>query len=67
MNPLPEPEPMRTLEEIKEVIQANREAGIYLFADLESAECGKYSGWLMHGGDCDEGFFTEAEWSLIVD
>lgn len=57
---------MRPLEEIKEVIQANREAGNYLFANLESAECGKYSGWLMHG-DNDEGFPTEAEWSLIVD
>jgi hypothetical protein len=57
---------MKSLAQIIDVIAANREAGYYLFENLESAEVGKYSGWLMHGDD-DQAFPDQAEWSLIVD
>jgi hypothetical protein len=57
---------MKTLSEIKEVIAANREAGVYLFENLESSEIGQYSGWLMFGDD-EEAFPSQDEWSMIVD
>ena len=59
-------EPMKTLIEIKEVIAANREAGVYLFDNLESSEIGQYSGWLMFGDD-EEAFPSQEEWSMITD
>jgi hypothetical protein len=65
----PEPEPtkkMKSLIQIKKVIATNREAGNYLFENLESCEIGKYNGWIMFGDD-DEAFPSQAEWSLIVD
>jgi hypothetical protein len=57
---------MKTLSEIKEVIAANREAGVYLFDNLESSEIGQYSGWLMFGDD-EEAFPSQEEWSMIAD
>jgi len=57
---------MKTLSQIKEVIAANREAGVYLFDNLQSSEIGQYSGWLMHGDD-EEAFPSQDEWSMIVD
>ena len=57
---------MKTLIEIKEVIAANREAGVYLFDNLESSEIGQYSGWLMFGDD-EEAFPSQEEWSMITD
>jgi hypothetical protein len=64
-----QPEPtkkMKSLIQIKKVIATNREAGNYLFENLESCEIGKYNGWIMFGDD-DEAFPIQAEWSLIVD
>jgi hypothetical protein len=57
---------MKTLSQIKEVIAANREAGVYLFDNLESSEIGQYSGWIMFGDD-EEAFPSQDEWSMIVD
>ena len=57
---------MKTLSQIKEVIAANREAGNYIYENLESSEIGQYSGWLMFGDD-EEAFPSQAEWAMIVD
>jgi hypothetical protein len=58
---------VKTLQEIKQVIAANRAAGNYLFENLESAEIGDYSRWLMFGDSVDEEDFDRHSWSLIVD
>ena len=57
---------MKTLSQIKEVIAANREAGNYIYENLESSEIGQYSGWLMFGDD-EEAFPSQAEWAMITD
>lgn len=57
---------MKTLSQIKEVIAANREAGNYIYENLESSEIGQYSGWLMFGDD-EESFPSQAEWAMIAD
>ena len=57
---------MKTLSQIKEVIAANREAGNFIYENLESSEIGQYSGWLMFGDD-EEAFPIQAEWAMITD
>ena len=57
---------MKTLSQIKEVIAANREAGNFIYENLESSEIGQYSGWLMFGDD-EEAFPSQAEWAMITD
>jgi len=57
---------MKTLSQIKEIIQLNRQTGAYLFEGLTPSECGRYSGHLMFG-DNDEAFPSDSEWSMIVD
>ena len=57
---------MKTLIQIKKVIADNREAGNYLFDNLESCEIGKYNAWLMFGDD-DEAFPSQSDWSQIID
>ncbi len=57
---------MKTLNQIKEIIQLNRQTGAYIFEGLTSSEIGRYSGHLMFG-DNDEAFPSESEWSMIVD
>jgi hypothetical protein len=57
---------MKSLNEIKAVIEANREAGNYIYENLESSEIGQYSGWLMFGDD-EQARPSDSEWSMIVD
>jgi hypothetical protein len=57
---------MKTLTEIKAIIQANRQSDAETYAGLDSAEIGKYNGRLMFGDD-DQAFPSESEWSQIVD
>jgi hypothetical protein len=61
-----QPTKMKTLSQIKEVIAANREAGNYIYENLESSEIGQYSGWLMFGDD-EEAFPSQSEWAMITD
>ena len=61
-----QPKKMKTLSQIKEVIAENREAGNYIYENLESSEIGQYSGWLMFGDD-EEAFPSQAEWAMITD
>jgi hypothetical protein len=56
---------MKTIIQIKEVIAANREAGNYIYENLESSEIGEYSRWLMFGDD-DQAFPDQAEWDLVT-
>jgi hypothetical protein len=56
---------MKTIIQIKEVIAANREAGNYIYENLESSEIGQYSGWLMFGDD-EQAFPDQAEWDLVT-
>ena len=57
---------MKTLDQIKQVIAANREAKNYIYESLESSEIGQYNRWLMFG-DNDEAFPSKAEWAMIAD
>lgn len=57
---------MKTLDQIKQVIAANREAKNYIYESLKSSEIGQYNRWLMFGDD-DEAFPGQAEWAMITD
>ena len=57
---------MKTLAQIKEIIAANRTAGLETYAGLQSHEIGTYSHSLMFG-DESEAFPSQEEWSIIVD
>ena len=54
------------LEQIKLIIQANREADRGKFDGLTSSEIGTYSQWLMFGDD-NEAFPSSEEWAMITD
>ena len=57
---------MKTLNQIKEIIDLNRQIGAYTYEGLTSSEIGRYNGHLMFG-DNDEAFPSQAEWSMIAD
>jgi len=51
---------MKTLNQIKGIIELNRQTGAYIVEGLTPSENGRYSGYLMHG-DNDEAFPSESE------
>lgn len=57
---------MRSLEEIRAIVDANRAAGRECFDGLDSSQIGQYHRALMFG-DNDEAFPDAKEWSSIVD
>lgn len=57
---------MKTLDEIRDAIRQNREAGRETYAGLCSAEIGRYNGALMFGDD-DEAFPDQETWSRLTD
>lgn len=57
---------MKTLEEIKAVIEANYESKKPTYAGLSSSEIGEHSRSIMFGDDM-EAFPDEKEWSAITD
>lgn len=57
---------MKTLQNIIEIINANRANGRFLYEGLESSEIGQYNRRLMFGEN-DEAFPDSETWSEIVD
>lgn len=57
---------MKTLKEIKAVIEVNYESKKHTYSGLSSSEIGEYSRSIMFGDDL-EAFPDEKEWSAITD
>ena len=57
---------MKTLKEIKAVIEVNYESKKPTYSGLSSSEIGEYSRSIMFGDDL-EAFPDEKEWSAITD
>ena len=57
---------MKTLKQIKKVIEENCESNNPTYAGLSSSEIGEHSRSIMFGDDM-EAFPDEKEWSAITD
>lgn len=57
---------MKTLEQIKSIIEANQQSGLETYAGLTSAEIGYYNRTMMFGGNIAEDW-DEDVWSMWTD